>query len=262
MTSFVSKQSYHVLIVMVDSTISTGWVGLIPPPPPPFPSDYPLRLKRCSFTFFPFTEGRKHDAGMLRMSGFYQDLERHSWAPDGTPLCVHGDPAYPHRVHLQTGFKGARLTPAQERFNQSMSDVRAIVEWSFGKITTYWAFTDFKKNLKIGVSAVGKQYLVRSFMSWHNWSSSSYSASMPEAFFSTCPLFSKSSMISLNRSLQDLSVNLNPLLLVAIKIAGNSSPCCTSVTLLFGIWFYTCDSLSRHNSCCFFQINSFLFLKK
>ena len=163
MTSFLSKQNYHVLIVLVDSTISTGWDGLILPHPPP-----PIRLspktKKMFIYFLSITEGRKHDAGMLRMSGLYQDLERHSWAPDGTPLCVYGDPAYPHRVHLQIGFKGARLTPAQERFNQSMSDVRATVEWSFGEITTYWAFTDFKKNLKIGMSAVGKQYLVATLL--------------------------------------------------------------------------------------------------
>ena len=101
---------------------------------------------------------------MLRMLGLYQDLERHLCAPDGTPLCVYGDPAYPHRVQLQIGFKGARLTLAQERFNQSMSDRRATVEWSFGEITTYWAFTDLKKNLKIGVSAVGKQYLVATLL--------------------------------------------------------------------------------------------------
>ena len=162
MTSFVSKQNYHVLIVLVDSTISTGWDGLIPPPP--LPSDYPLRLKRCSFTFFPFTEERKHDSGMLRMLSLYQDLERHSWAPYGTPLCVYGDPAYPRRVHLQIGFKGAWLTPAQERFNQSTSDVRATVEWSFGEITTYWAFTDFQKNLKIGMSTVRRQYLVATLL--------------------------------------------------------------------------------------------------
>ena len=50
------------------------------------------------------------------------------------------------------------------RFNQSMSDVRETVEWSFGEITTYWAFRDFKKNLKIGMSAVGKQYLVATLL--------------------------------------------------------------------------------------------------
>lgn len=39
--------------------------------------------------------------------------------------------------------------------------------------------------------------------------------------------------------------NLESPLLVAIGIAGNSSPCCNSVTLLFGIWFYTCDLLEQ-----------------
>ena len=106
------------------------------------------------------TEGKKHDAGVLRMSGLYQDLERHSWAPDGTPLCIYGDTAYPLRVHLQTGFKGANLTPDQEQFNKSMSDVRTSVEWTFGEIVKDWAFLAFKKNLKLCLSAVGKMYLV------------------------------------------------------------------------------------------------------
>jgi len=65
------------------------------------------------------------------MSGLYQDLERHSWAADGTPLCIYGGIAYPIRIHLQTGFKGANLTPDQEQFKKSMSDVRISVEWTF-----------------------------------------------------------------------------------------------------------------------------------
>ena len=69
-------------------------------------------------------------------------------------------------------------------------------------------------------------------------------------------------MIFLNRSLQDLSVTLNPLLLVAIKIAGNSSPCCTSVTLLFGIWFYTCDLLEQAQFKLLFPDKQLSFLKK
>jgi len=40
-------------------------------------------------------EGIRHDAGMLWMSRLYGELERYSWAPDGTPLCIYGDPAYP-----------------------------------------------------------------------------------------------------------------------------------------------------------------------
>ena len=41
-----------------------------------------------------------------------------------------------------------------------MSSVRVAVEWVFGDITTYYKFLDFKRNLKIGLSAVGKMYIV------------------------------------------------------------------------------------------------------
>ena len=45
-------------------------------------------------------------------------------------------------------------------FNAAMSSVRISVEWLFGDISTYFQFINFKKNLKIGMSAVGKQYIV------------------------------------------------------------------------------------------------------
>ena len=41
-----------------------------------------------------------------------------------------------------------------------MSPVRISVEWPFGEITTYFAFNDFKKNLKIGLQSVTKIYAV------------------------------------------------------------------------------------------------------
>ena len=41
-----------------------------------------------------------------------------------------------------------------------MSAVRIAVEWAFGGIVTNWAFLDFKKKLKLLMSAIGKQYLV------------------------------------------------------------------------------------------------------
>ena len=41
-----------------------------------------------------------------------------------------------------------------------MSQVRISVEWIFGDIINYIKFIDFKKNLKIGMSAVGKLYIV------------------------------------------------------------------------------------------------------
>ena len=105
-------------------------------------------------------EGRRHDSGMLIDSGLLQELSQYSFAPDGTPLCVYDDPAYPLRVHLQGPFKGANLTPAEQQFNKAMSQVRVSVEWLFGDIVNYFAFLDFKKNLKIGLSPVGKMYIV------------------------------------------------------------------------------------------------------
>ena len=41
-----------------------------------------------------------------------------------------------------------------------MSKVRVAVEWVFGDVLNYFKFVDFKKNLKIGMSAVGKIYIV------------------------------------------------------------------------------------------------------
>ena len=41
-----------------------------------------------------------------------------------------------------------------------MSEVRVAVEWLFGDIVNYFKFIDYKKNLKIGLSSVGKMYLV------------------------------------------------------------------------------------------------------
>ena len=37
-------------------------------------------------------EGRRHDSGVLVDSGLLQELSNYSFAPDGTPLCVYGDP--------------------------------------------------------------------------------------------------------------------------------------------------------------------------
>ena len=41
-----------------------------------------------------------------------------------------------------------------------MSEVRVSVEWIFTDIITYFKFLDFKKDLKIGLSPVGKMYIV------------------------------------------------------------------------------------------------------
>jgi hypothetical protein len=86
---------------------------------------------------------------MLAESGLLGDLQRYSHSHDGQPLCVYGDPAYPISVHMQRSFKGPQLTPLQKEYNAAMSRVRVSVEWVFGDIANYFAFLDFKKNLKV-----------------------------------------------------------------------------------------------------------------
>ena len=49
-------------------------------------------------------------------------------------------------------------------FNECMSAVRSSVEWFFGDIVNYFKLLDFKKNLKIGLSQVGKMYVVCSIL--------------------------------------------------------------------------------------------------
>lgn len=107
-----------------------------------------------------FTEGRKHDAGMLGESGLMRDLERFAHSPTGEALCIYGDPAYPLRIHLQAPFRDANPTDEMKAYNKAMSSVRVSVEWLFGEIVKYFKFVAFKRALSIGLSPVGKIYIV------------------------------------------------------------------------------------------------------
>ena len=97
---------------------------------------------------------------MLRDSQLYQSLERFDFNPLGQPMCLYGDPAYPLCLHLQKPYRNVVLTPAMQAYNKAMSNVRSSVEWLSGDIINYFKFMDFKKNLKIGMSCVGKMYVV------------------------------------------------------------------------------------------------------
>ena len=112
------------------------------------------------FNFYVLLEGKKHDAGMLRESGLLEMLEEHAFGVDGRPMCIYGDPAYPLRVHLQAPFRLVEPNPDMEAFNKCMSAVRVSVEWLFGDIVSSFKFIDYKKDLKIALSAVGKMYVV------------------------------------------------------------------------------------------------------
>ena len=103
-------------------------------------------------------EGKRHDSAMLAESGLLGELQQHSHGPNGRNLCIYGDPAYPLRIQLQAPFRGPGLTNQEKDFNKSMSQVRMAVEWVFGDVINYFKFMDFRKNLKVRLSAVGKMY--------------------------------------------------------------------------------------------------------
>ena len=104
-------------------------------------------------------EGRRHDSTMLFQTGLLQQLMVHAHY-NANPLCIYGDPAYPLTIHLQSPFRGVNLTANQKAYNKAMSEWRVSVEWLFGNIKNFFRFIDYHKMLKIGLSAVGKFFLV------------------------------------------------------------------------------------------------------
>lgn len=46
-----------------------------------------------------------------------------------------------------------------KEYNTGMSEVRVAVEWLFGDVINSFKFLDFKKNLKVGLSSIGKMYV-------------------------------------------------------------------------------------------------------
>ena len=101
---------------------------------------------------------------MLVDSNLLHELEQNAFSPTGEPTCVFGDPAYPLRVHLQAPYRNGRVT----------------VEWLFGNIINDFKFLDFKKNVKSGMSSVGKMYLVWALL--HNAITCLYGNSTAEFF--------------------------------------------------------------------------------
>ena len=54
-----------------------------------------------------------------------------------------------------------------EAYDTAMNSVRTSVEWLLRDIINYLKFLDFKKNLKLGLSGVGKMYVVSAIL--RNW---------------------------------------------------------------------------------------------
>ena len=69
-----------------------------------------------------------------------------------------------------------------------MSQVRVSVEWLFGDVVNYFKFLDFKKVLKICLSAIGKIYIICALM--HNARACLYGSTTSE-FFEMSPQLSR-----------------------------------------------------------------------
>ncbi|RAW26471.1 hypothetical protein PC110_g17115 [Phytophthora cactorum] len=103
-------------------------------------------------------KGRRHDITMLRESKLADSVVKHRDIFDGYVL--YEDPAYGIQPVLVSGFKGARVSMKEKKFNKMMSSVWEAVEWQFGHLKTQFALIDYKKSLKIRLSPVGKYVLV------------------------------------------------------------------------------------------------------
>ena len=101
---------------------------------------------------------------MLADSRLLDMLQQHAFSPAGSPMCIYGDPAYPLQVHLQAPFRITVPNQDMEDFNKSMSAVRISVEWLFGDIASTYKFIDYKENLKVALSSVGKMYIVAAIL--------------------------------------------------------------------------------------------------
>ena len=122
-------------------------------------------------------EGRRHDAGLLKESGLLNILQREARALRGETLCLYRDPANPLRPQLVGLYRDADVLVV----TPEMSKVRVSVEWLFGDIAEHFKFIDYKKNLKIGMSAVAKQYIVSTL--FRNILTCLYSNTTSELFY-------------------------------------------------------------------------------
>jgi hypothetical protein len=112
--------------------------------------------------------GRHHDAGVLHHTSLIQDLKDIS-EELGSKYAVFGDAAYPLTAHCFPACKapkGRRMSRRQRKYNLKMSRYRISVENVFAAQGQQWGFTQHTQNQRVGVSAVGQQYLARSFL--HN----------------------------------------------------------------------------------------------
>ena len=101
---------------------------------------------------------------MLADSAILPLLEQYSINQNGNQLCIYEGLDYSLRPQLQTPFSNPQLNPQQAAYNTVMSKARVGVEWVFGDIANFFKFLDFKKSFTLGLSPIGKMYIVCGFL--------------------------------------------------------------------------------------------------
>ncbi|KAE9023074.1 hypothetical protein PF010_g14479 [Phytophthora fragariae] len=100
-------------------------------------------------------DGRRHDIYMLRESGLMSLLEGSRAFHN---KLIYGDPAYGCTNVFCCPFKGCRIDAPRQTVNKAMSKVRVSVEWSYGEITRYFSYLDFKRQQQVVTTPVATLY--------------------------------------------------------------------------------------------------------
>lgn len=104
--------------------------------------------------------GRRHDSGILRESGLYEELQQFTTFGNRNYV-IYGDKGYSLRELLLRPYTEQQIVgnPERQQFNIAMSSLRVAVEWGFQKIIQEFAFLDLKKNQKLLLQEIGTMYV-------------------------------------------------------------------------------------------------------
>jgi len=111
-----------------------------------------------SFYYGP-VEGRRHDMYLLNCGGLDLHLDN-LHARVGEQFHVYGDAAFSLTENIQTGFNRGYTTPSQQAYTAAMTKARVSVEWGFGGVCNTFKYLDYRPQLKVGASPIGKEYRV------------------------------------------------------------------------------------------------------
>lgn len=110
--------------------------------------------------------GRRHDQQLYYSSGLNPYLERHFEPNPLNARVMWADKGYKSMSCLWASSKSTRAGPPsadKQALDLAMDGARRQVEYAFGRVLALWAFVDFRKKHKPGLSAIGDHYLLAVF---------------------------------------------------------------------------------------------------